>query len=132
MESDKLQADIRDLIMEMIKTKEKMINSGNEDYLGLLLNTHHDIDESYMLSVEDIIDDCKTFYSAGHGTISLLLSWITLLLGIHTEWQEKARKEVQEVFGNENPSIEGIPRLKTVRKLIHLTISFFTLFLYLC
>ena len=105
--------------MQMIRSREKMMISGDEeksrtDYLGLLLKAHHDIDECYRLSIQDVIDDCKTFYSVGHVTISLLLSWVTLLLGIHTEWQEKAREEVLEVFGKQNPSSEGIARLKTV------------------
>ncbi|KAJ0763858.1 putative 11-oxo-beta-amyrin 30-oxidase [Helianthus annuus] len=117
LETDKLLAGIQDIITKMIRNRENMMVSGDEDnsttdYLGILLNSRHDVKDSYRLSLQDIIDECRTFYIAGHGTISILLTWATLLLGIHTEWQEKAREEVQEVFGNQNPSSEGIPRLK--------------------
>lgn len=130
VESDKLQAGIRDLIMQMVSSREKTMVSGDEDnsrtdYLGLLLKSHHDIHENFKLSTQDIIDDCKTFYAAGHGTVSLLLSWATLLLGIHTEWQEKAREEVQQVFGNENPTSEGIARLKTMGMIINETLRLY-------
>ncbi|KAF5794250.1 putative 11-oxo-beta-amyrin 30-oxidase [Helianthus annuus] len=77
------------------------------------------------LSIQDIIDECRTFYIAGHGTISILLTWATLLLGIHTEWQEKAREEVQQVFGNQNPSSEGIPRLKKMSMIINETLRLY-------
>ncbi|XP_071690144.1 cytochrome P450 CYP749A22-like [Rutidosis leptorrhynchoides] len=137
VESDKLQADIRDIIMQMIKKRENQIASREEessktDYLGLLLNAHHDFDESYKLSLQDIVDDCKSFYFAGQDTIALLLSWASFLLGVHTEWQDKARKEVQQVFGKEKPSLEGLSRLKTVSMIINETLrlyppAFFTL-----
>lgn len=121
-ESDKLQADIQDLIMQIIINRKNLTAFGDEenlktDYLGLLLNSHNEFDKSYKLSIQDIIDDCKTFYNSGQGTTSLLLSWVSLLLGIHTEWQEKARNEVHEVFGREKPYAEGIARLKSVNLL---------------
>ncbi|KAI3817118.1 hypothetical protein L1987_10907 [Smallanthus sonchifolius] len=129
-ETDKLVAGIRDIIMKMIRNREKMMISGDEDssmtdYLGILLKARLDTDNNYKLTIQDIIDECKTFYIAGHGTISLLLSWVTLLLGIHTEWQEKARKEVQEVFGNQNPSSEGIARLKKMGMIINETLRLY-------
>ncbi|GJX83686.1 cytochrome P450 CYP749A22-like protein [Tanacetum coccineum] len=128
--SDKLHSEIQELIMQMIRSREKMMISGDEeksrtDYLGLLLKAHHDMDECYRLSIQDVIDDCKTFYAVGHVTISLLLSWVTLLLGIHTEWQEKAQEEVLEVFGKQNPSSEGIARLKTMGMIINETLRLY-------
>ncbi|KAI3730510.1 hypothetical protein L1987_61680 [Smallanthus sonchifolius] len=130
LESDKLIADIRDIIMMIIRSREKMIVSGHEhnsttDYIGILLKASRDIDCGYKLSIQDIIDECRTFYIVGHGTVSLLLTWVTLLLGIHTEWQEKAREEVQKVFGNQNPSSEGIARLKTMGMIINETLRLY-------
>ncbi|XP_076909843.1 cytochrome P450 CYP749A22-like [Bidens hawaiensis] len=130
LEIDKLLAGIRDTITDMIRIRENTIVSGNDadsttDYLGILLNSYHDVDENYKLSIQDIVDECRTFYIAGHGTISLLLSWATLLLGIHTEWQEIAREEVLEVFGNQNPSSEGIARLKKMGMIINETLRLY-------
>ncbi|KAM0015354.1 putative 11-oxo-beta-amyrin 30-oxidase [Helianthus debilis subsp. tardiflorus] len=130
LETDKLLAGIQDIITKMIRNRENMTASGDEDnsttdYLGILLNSRHDVNDSYRLSIQDIIDECRTFYIAGHGTISILLTWATLLLGIHTEWQEKARGEVQEVFGNQNPSSEGIPRLKKMSMIINETLRLY-------
>ncbi|MFS7959831.1 putative cytochrome P450 [Helianthus anomalus] len=130
LETDKLLAGIQDIITKMIRNRENMMISGDEDssttdYLGILLNSRHDVNDSYRLSIQDIIDECRTFYIAGHGTISILLTWATLLLGIHTEWQEKAREEVQQVFGNQNPSSEGLPRLKKMSMIINETLGLY-------
>ncbi|XP_076898076.1 cytochrome P450 CYP749A22-like [Bidens hawaiensis] len=131
LETDKLLVDIGDTIMKIIKSRENIKASGNEDkstndYLGILLNAYHEVDDNnYKLSIQDVIDECRTFYVAGHGTISLLLSWTTLVLGVHTEWQEKAREEVQEVFGNRNPSSEGIARLKKMSMIINETLRLY-------
>ncbi|KAK1416213.1 hypothetical protein QVD17_32002 [Tagetes erecta] len=126
VEAEKLQADIRYLIMQMIRNRETTIFLGDEtDYLGSLLKAQHDNDDSYKLSIQDIIDDCKSFYAAGHGTTFPLLSWVTLLLAIHTEWQEKAREEVHEIFGNQNPSLEGLARLKIMGMIINETLRLY-------
>jgi PHYB activation tagged suppressor 1 len=54
------------------------------DFLGLLLSARHDTDKAKGISVEDVIDECKSFYAGG----------TFLLLAIYTDWQDKARKEV--------------------------------------
>nr|GEU55404.1 retrotransposon protein, putative, Ty1-copia subclass [Tanacetum cinerariifolium] len=78
--------------------KNMDIDAWGTDFLGHLVNATHDSDERYHLSIQDIIDECKTFYVSGDATTSLLLSWAVLLLSIHKEWQEKARNEVFELF----------------------------------
>ena len=68
--------------------------------------------------MDDIIDECKTFYFAGHETTTGLLSWTAFLLAINTDWQDKARKEATELFGGRAPTSDdtNIARLKTVSK----------------
>jgi PHYB activation tagged suppressor 1 len=103
----------------MIKNREKAAMEGKwgdfgSDFLGILLLAHHETDKAKRISVEDIIDECKTFYFAGHETTRTSLTWIVLLLAFHTDWQDKARREVLELFGMQNPNPEGITKLKTV------------------
>ncbi|TYI99779.1 hypothetical protein E1A91_A13G041000v1 [Gossypium mustelinum] len=80
------------------------------DFLGLLVNAYHEADQKNRLSIQDLVDECKTFYFAGQETVNSLLAWATLLLAIHTDWQDKARAEVIEVFGNQNPDSEGMAK----------------------
>ncbi|OMO72089.1 Cytochrome P450 [Corchorus olitorius] len=118
IEADKLVKGIHNSVMKMVKKREEKVISGEAnsfgtDFLGLLLKSFHDPDKNNRLSVQDLVDECKTFYLAGQETVNSALGWTVLLLAIHSEWQEKARKEVIEVFGNQNPHSEGIGKLKT-------------------
>lgn len=62
------------------------------------------------------MDECKTLYFAGQDSTASLLAWTILLLALHTDWQDEARKEVLQVFGKQNqPNHDGIAKLKTVR-----------------
>ncbi|XP_071921559.1 cytochrome P450 CYP749A22-like isoform X1 [Coffea arabica] len=131
IESDKLEKGIQDSIVEIVKKREKGKKgddkqSFGEDFLGLLLKAHYDCSsENDNISIEEIIDECKTFYGAGHGTTSILLSWTILLLAINTDWQEKAREEVTKLFGQDPPNSEGISRLKTISMIINETLRLY-------
>ncbi|KAH7515808.1 hypothetical protein FEM48_Zijuj10G0065600 [Ziziphus jujuba var. spinosa] len=117
IEADKLEDDIRNNIIEILKEREEKVMRGERDsfgsdFLGLLLKAHHDTNDSQKISVDDLVDECKTFYFAGQETTNTFLSWTVLLLAIHTDWQEEVRKEVLNIFGHQNPSPEGIAKLK--------------------
>ncbi|XVF85765.1 hypothetical protein PTKIN_Ptkin17bG0143500 [Pterospermum kingtungense] len=124
IESDKLVRAIHDCVMDMVKKREEKVETGEadnfgSDFLGLLINAYHDMDEKTRISVEDLVGECKTFYFAGQETTNSLLTWTILLLAIHRDWQEKARREVIEVFGNKNPQSNGIAKLKTMNIIIN-------------
>ncbi|KAK8516774.1 hypothetical protein V6N11_007538 [Hibiscus sabdariffa] len=100
LESEKLAKGIHDCVMEMVKRREEKVATGEsdhfgDDFLGLLVNAYHDSDVTNRLSAEDVVDECNF---AGQETTNSLLAWTVLVLTIHTDWQEKARKEVLEVF----------------------------------
>ncbi|KAF6140063.1 hypothetical protein GIB67_001804 [Kingdonia uniflora] len=121
IESDKLEHGIRESFIQIIRRREEKMKmeESNEyscDYLGFLVKAYQDTDDNKKISIEDMIDECKTFYLAGHETVTSLVTWTVLLLAIHTDWQEKARMEVNELsVGNEStPDFNTIAKLKTV------------------
>ncbi|XVF43275.1 hypothetical protein PTKIN_Ptkin02bG0027300 [Pterospermum kingtungense] len=63
--------------------------------------------------------------SFGTDYLGSLLAWTVLILAIHQEWQEKARQEVIEVFGNQNPHSEGIGRLRIMTMIINETLRLY-------
>ena len=71
--------------------------------------------ESAGLSMNEIIDECKTFFFAGHETTSHLLTWTIFLLSTNPEWQEKLRDEVMRECGVETPNADNLTKLKLVR-----------------
>ncbi|XP_022727338.1 cytochrome P450 CYP749A22-like isoform X3 [Durio zibethinus] len=130
IESDKLVKGIHNSVMEIVKKREEKVASGEAnsfgtDFLGLLLNVYHDADQKNRLSVQDLVDECKTFYFGGQETTNSILAWTVFLLAIHPDWQEKARREVIEVFGNQNPHSEGIGRLKILTMIINETLRLY-------
>ena len=112
-----INRDIEGLLRGIIEKRERAIEndglSGN-DLLGLMLQSNKDSETPSMrMSTEDVIEECKLFYFAGMETTSVLLTWTLVLLGMHPEWQARAREEVLSVFGNDKPNFDSLSRLKT-------------------
>ncbi|KHG14554.1 Cytochrome P450 protein [Gossypium arboreum] len=87
--------------LKIVKQREEKVMTGEvdsfgHDFLGLLVNAYHDPDEKNRLSIQDVVD-----------------------------WQDKARAEVVEVFGNQNPNSEGITKLKTITMIINETLRLY-------
>ncbi|KAF4369857.1 hypothetical protein F8388_011727 [Cannabis sativa] len=123
IEAEKLEKTIYHSIVDLIKKREGIVTSKENDYgndfLGLLVKANNDGSSSQRISVDDVVDECKTFYFAGQETTNSLLAWTILLLSIHTEWQDEARKEVFNIFGKQNPNSDGIAKLKTLSQIIN-------------
>ncbi|TYI92038.1 hypothetical protein E1A91_D02G038900v1 [Gossypium mustelinum] len=130
LESEELSKGIQDCVMNIVKKREDEVvngkaNSFGNDFLGLLVNAYHDSDENNRLLMEDLVDECKTFYFAGQDTVNSLLAWIVFLLAIHGDWQEKGRREVIEIFSNRIPDSEGMSKLKTMTMIIYETLRLY-------
>ncbi|XP_020530523.1 cytochrome P450 CYP749A22-like [Amborella trichopoda] len=130
VEAKILDTEIMRLMMKMIDSRKEKANNGESvgygnDFFGMLLKSGHEIEDEAKLSLQDILDECKTFYFAGHETTFGLISWIIILLAMYPEWQDRARKEVTEVFGSSIPTMDGIGRLKIVNMIINETLRLY-------
>lgn len=115
--------------MQVIEARERISgkeNSGSygADLLGLMMSKQVG-DNGYnvqdvRMTLEEIVDECKIFYFAGHETTSSLLTWTMILLGMHQDWQVRGRKEVLEVCGkNAYPDADSVNRLKIVGMILN-------------
>ncbi|BBG94354.1 cytochrome P450, family 72, subfamily A, polypeptide 9 [Prunus dulcis] len=112
IKSEKLEKGIRDIIAGLLGKRKY-----GKDWRSR--RAHHDTNENQRISVDDIVDECKTFYFAGQETTNSLLAWTIFLLALDTDWQEEARKEVLQLFGKENPNPDGLNKLKTMSMILN-------------
>nr|AOA32957.1 CYP734A51 [Primula veris] len=71
-------------------------------------------------TTHDIIEECKTLFFAGKHTTSALMTWTTVLLAMHSKWQELARDEVVREFGAGNvPTKDDVAKLKTLNMILN-------------
>ncbi|KAH7576001.1 hypothetical protein JRO89_XS02G0273900 [Xanthoceras sorbifolium] len=82
-------------------------------------------DETQKISLQDLIDECKTFYFSGYESTTSLLCWATLLLATHLDWQDKARNEVIDLFGQQSPSPDNISKLKIMSMIINESLTLY-------
>jgi len=103
--------------MEIIKGREECVekgrnNSYGNDLLCILLDEMKK--ESGNLNLQLVMDECKTFFFAGHETTALLLTWTVMLLATNPHWQNKVRAQVKEILKGETPSLDKLSKLTLV------------------
>lgn len=101
----------KDLLETMIKASMR-----EEANRGGLNSTKCSLESaSTTITVDDIVEECKTMFFAGKHTTSALLTWSTILLAMHPHWQELAREEVLTACGARDvPTRDDVAKLKTV------------------
>ncbi|CAL5340584.1 unnamed protein product [Camellia sinensis] len=130
-----LDKRITSMLKTLIQRKENEMRSGKsrgDDLLGLLLqsNDDHQAKETSPdnnasrtkangMTIQEVIEECKVFYLAGHETTSSWLTWTMIVLAMHPNWQEKARKEVLQICGQKSPDFEAISHLKIMTMILY-------------
>ncbi|KAF9612624.1 hypothetical protein IFM89_003066 [Coptis chinensis] len=126
-----LDKQIKKSLVKLIEQRkanasEEMSNGCPKDLLGLMIKaaTKEEKSDPYTptstITVHDIVEECKTFFFAGKHTTSNLLTWTTILLAMHPEWQNTAREEVLRVCGSRDiPTTDDIAKLKKVNMILN-------------
>ncbi|KAJ3687592.1 hypothetical protein LUZ61_016756 [Rhynchospora tenuis] len=119
----KINKEIRDSLRKLILTNRSKCED-SKNLLGLMLAASKT--DGQEMGIEEIIDECKTFYFAGKETTANLLTWVVLLLGMHQEWQQKAREEVMAVCGKDHyPSADDLANLRTISMILKETLRLY-------
>ncbi|KAL8232573.1 hypothetical protein R6Q57_002351 [Mikania cordata] len=119
LEAERLGKEIDALLMSIIvDQKRSMAENGGDDQeknnlLGVLLaGKHVEGQKGSELSTSELVDECKTFFFAGHETTALAITWSLLLLAVHPMWQHQLREEIKQVIGDGDIDATTVARLK--------------------
>ncbi|ESQ48509.1 hypothetical protein EUTSA_v10022214mg [Eutrema salsugineum] len=117
-----IDKEIKAVLRRTISNREIAIEAGeapSDDLLSILLESNLGQAQGDGMSIEDVMDECKSFYIAGQETTSVLLVWTMVLLSQHKDWQARALQEVMHVFGNKEPDTEGMSQLKVMTMIFY-------------
>lgn len=121
---EKLNKEIKTMIGSLIQRKENSMSNQEDnvdDLLSLLLQSKNkeNQQEGDGLTIDEVMEECKQFYLAGQETTASLLTWTVIVLAMHSEWQEKARQEVLQICGKNEPSFESLNHFKIVTMILY-------------
>ncbi|KAJ7545060.1 hypothetical protein O6H91_09G105200 [Diphasiastrum complanatum] len=118
----KIRKMIEDNLRQIVEKRlhsESQNDTQHKDLLGIMISAYKGQlpgnQKNLRMSIQDIVDECKTFFFAGHETTASVLTWTTMLLALHPDWQERVRAEVINVCGSRNPSSDVLNQLKLAR-----------------
>uniref|UniRef100_A0ACD5ZKM5 Uncharacterized protein n=1 Tax=Avena sativa TaxID=4498 RepID=A0ACD5ZKM5_AVESA len=128
-----LTKKVRGTLMAIIRDRQaaaKDARGYGNDLLGLVLEANTPTGtggQRAAMSMDEIIDECKTFFFAGHETTAHLLTWAVFLLGTHPEWQHKLREEVLRECGSTTVPLNGdsLKKLKLTTMVLYETLSLY-------
>ncbi|PON84114.1 Cytochrome P450 [Trema orientale] len=126
----KLDKEIKKLLVRLIERRRenKAKKASPKDLLGLMIqasrssfpSSNTPSFSSAMITAQDIVEECKSFFFAGKHTTSNLLTWTTVLLAMHPQWQVRARDELLRVCGARDiPTKDDVVKLKTLNMILN-------------
>ncbi|OZC73436.1 cytochrome P450 [Rhodococcus sp. 06-418-5] len=108
---------LADVLADVVRTRRRSTENF-DDLLQIMMNAARDVDNPNALSEANIGYQILTFLIAGHETTSGALSFALYYLATHPEVFERARAEVDEVWGAGKPEFGQVPKLRYVRRVL--------------
>jgi cytochrome P450 len=109
---------IDSVVLGLIRARQVTRDSGNQprgDLLDMLLDAE-DAETGERMTDQEVLDEVKTIFAAGHETTANALTWTWLLLSEHPEVGEKLKAELDVVLGGHSPSATDIPNLRYTKQ----------------
>ncbi|GLJ13653.1 hypothetical protein SUGI_0217350 [Cryptomeria japonica] len=125
----KLKEEVEESLQRVVESRRESVSMGRStsyghDLLGLMLA---ECDKgSTNFTTQELMDECKTFFFAGQDTTSTLLTWTTMLLALHPQWQQRARQEVLSLCNNRPPNFNTLPHMKIMGMILNESLRLYT------
>ena len=109
---------IDSVVLDLIRARQAARSSGEQlrgDLLDMLLDAE-DAETGEHMTDQEVLDEVKTIFAAGHETTANALTWTWLLLSEHPEVGEKLVAELDTVLGGRAPDLADVPNLHFTRQ----------------
>ncbi|XP_015609095.1 cytochrome P450 4C1 isoform X2 [Cephus cinctus] len=83
------------------------------------------VENTHVMNDEELRDEIYTVFTAAQDTTGLVSAFALLLLGMHSDTQDKVRAELKDVVGTKDITMEMIPELKYLEMVIKETLRLF-------
>ena len=106
------------VVMGLIRARQAARDSGERprgDLLDMLLDAE-DAETGERMTDQEVLDEVKTVFAAGHETTANALSWTWFLLCRYPEAGEKLKAELNTVLDGRQPTSADIPNLRYTRQ----------------
>ena len=120
---NKAKKTVEAFIMPLIKERRKN-GSPQQDILADLVDAV-DEETGEKLTDEEICNELKTLFGAGHETTALMLMWTLYLLTQHPEVDQKLFEEADRVLGGRIPTQEDLDQMPYTEQVINESMRFF-------
>jgi cytochrome P450 len=114
---DRAAESMRQVIDDVIATTRRSGQTGQPDLLSLLLDAR-DADTGDALTDEEVRDELVTILFAGTETTASTLTWAFHELARHPEAEKQVMAEVDDIVGTRPVTIDDIPRLVAIRRVL--------------
>ncbi|MEU7281069.1 cytochrome P450 [Streptomyces sp. NPDC045431] len=114
---DAASASMRQVIDDVIASTRRAGGTDQPDLLSVLLAAR-DADTGEALTDREVRDELVTILFAGTETTASTLSWAFHELAGHPEVEEQLVAEINEVVGDRPVTIEDVPRLTAIRRVL--------------
>lgn len=109
--------DEADAIIRHYIEERRLSTEEHADLLQMLMEARYE-DTGEGMTDQQLIDEVKILFVAGHDTSSNALAWAWYLLTQHPQALEKVREEVKAVIGKRPATFDNIMRLEYTQQVI--------------
>ncbi|WP_267245492.1 cytochrome P450 [Streptomyces sp. PR69] len=114
---DAAAARLRSVIDEVVAATRRSGRTGYNDLLSVVLAAQDD-ETGESLSDSEVRDELSTILFAGAETTASTLAWTFHELARHPEVEQQLVDEIAEVVGDRQVTVEDVPRLAAVRRVL--------------
>jgi len=118
---------IDSVVLGLIRARQGARESGEPprgDLLDMLLDAE-DTETGERMTDQEVLDEVKTIFAAGHETTANALTWAWFLLSEHPEVSEKLKAELDAMLGGRPPTSADLPNLHYTRQVFEETLRLY-------